>query len=198
LGIQLGSMMLLPAAGLPADMLSMLPLPAGTDPLKAGRVNVRAAGNVTVTLSGVVASESYDVWFCHFSLLPNRCSMLGSAQADSKGELSATLDFLNAGSSAAGIFAVSGHGAVQYVGGYALASGPVMGTPILLEGTVASVNDAAGSFLLQNAPTTITVDGSTTYKGVSGLGALAVGKTVLVHGYLQPDGSVYAALVMVI
>ncbi len=194
-GVGLGSSTLVLAASLPSDLFTLLPLPAGTDPLTNGDVNVTSSGSAGVTLNGAAASQSYDLWFCHYSTLPNHCGILGTAQTDASGRLNASFSFLTAGTAAAGIFAVARNGAIQYVGGFSLPAA-AQGVPIAIEGTVAAVTTGATeSFILKNTSLVIDVDAKTAFTGVANFAALVVGDVVLVKGLLRTDGTVLAASV---
>lgn len=195
LGLVMGSLNLVPAADLPADLFALLPLPAGTDPLTAGGVTVRASGIAAVALKGAVASQSYDVWFCHYSTLPNHCALLGTAQADVSGNVNATFNFLAPGSAAAGVFAIARNGGVQYVSGFEAPPAAAQGTPIALEGTIAAVTASTQSFTLKSTSLVIKVDSTTDFTGVANLSALLVGDLVLVKGTLMPDGTIVATSV---
>jgi hypothetical protein len=195
LGLAMGSLNLVPAADLPADLFALLPLPAGTDPLTTGGVTVRASGIVAVTLKGAVASQGYDVWFCHYSTLPNHCGLLGTAQTDVNGHVNTTFNFLAPGTAAAGVFAIARAGAVRYVSGFEAPPAAVQGTPIALEGTIAAITDSTQSFTLKNTSLVIMVDSTTDFTGVANLSALLVGDLVLIKGTLMPDGTVVATSV---
>lgn len=195
LGVTLGSSMLVPAADLPADLLNLLPVAvAGTDPLTNGEVTVRGSGKVDVTLNGAAASQPYDLWFCHYSTLSNRCGSLGTAQTDADGHVNASFDFLAPGAAAAGVFAISRSGAIQFVSGFRARSA-AQGVPIALEGKVAVVTPSTHSFTLQNTSLIVVTDTSTEFMGVANLPALAAGDLVLIKGMLMTDGTVLASSV---
>jgi len=199
IGIKLGGSMLVPAQNLPADVLAFLPLPAGTDPLNAGGVTVRMAGTVGVILNGAAATQSYDVWFCRYSMATDRCTQLGTTQTDTYGQAHTSLTFLSPGTSSAGIFVITRAGATQYVSGFSIPAPANQGVALSLEGTVDTVtlSGGVGSFTLQGVSMVIVTDASTVFKGVADLSALTANSTVQVRGLLRADGTVLATMVKV-
>jgi len=195
LGIALGESMLVPAADLPADLFTLLPSPPGNDPLMAGAVSVRAAGSVGVTIDGALTTQSYDVWFCHYSSAPDHCALLGTAQTDANGRVKTSFSFLAPGTSAAGVFAVVRNNAVQYVSGFKVPTAANQGVPISLEGMIGVVTLSTQSFTLQNTSLVIMTDATTVFTGFADLAALTSSSLVKVEGTLRPNGTVLAASV---
>jgi hypothetical protein len=195
LGRPVSSSVLVRAQDVGADPFTLLPLPPGTDGLDSGQVAVRDYGKVAITLKGALPSQSYDVWFCRYTMTADRCALLGKAMTDATGSVHSVVDFTLSGSAFTGVFAVARNNAIQYLSGFSAPAQPAPVVSIALSGEVAAVDLTNMRFTLQGSSLMIYVDSSTIFQDVTDLSGIKATDEVVVRGVLRADGSVLAAMV---
>lgn len=195
-GRKLAELQLIRTADLPADPLSLVPFPWGSDALEEGRVTVRARRLLDVRMQGVPPGALFSVSFCRAVNSPARCSELGQIQSDAEGIVNAVIQFPAAGNPWVGFFTVARGGQTMFVSGFSFPPLPPLGgAAVRVEGRIASLNIAGGAFTVDGFTPLIRVNSETRFTGNLKLESLQAGMEVEVEGATQADGSVLASKV---
>lgn len=195
-GRKLAESQLVRTADLPADPLSLIPFPWGNDALDDGQVAVRARRLAEVRLQGAPPGVTYGVQFCQLANSPARCSELGRLQTNADGFVNDVVPFPATGNPWTGFFVLVRDGKTMFVSGFAFPPvPPTGGAAVSVEGKVATVNPAAGTFSLEGFTPLIRVDGETRFTAHLKLEDLHAGMEVAVEGATQAGGSLLATLV---
>lgn len=163
----------------------------GTDPLKKGKVEVTAEGNVEVSLSGAASNAGYVGNFCRFALTAVGCMTLvnGAFNTDPDGDAKAEMRMPLTPATWSGIFLIARGGVVQFVTAFST-RGPnaPAGADIEVKGRVSFVDPGARTFRLEGFPVPIFVTSGTNLVKLDSLQQLRPGDRVEVRGFAVNGG----------
>lgn len=169
----------------------------GNDPLMDGSVAVNRQREVEVQVQGASASGTYLTLFCPFGFPPNYCSTIGSFTTNAGGNWSGRFPVPASQQTWTGVFLLTRNTLNEFVSGFRTPPAAQQQTDVEVElrGRIGTVNTLSRSFQLQRFPLNILVGTSTRFQGITGLGALRTGDEVVVTGFVQTDGSIFATRV---
>jgi hypothetical protein len=176
--------------------------PIGSDPLSVGTVEVTQDRQVAIQVQGARANVSYAVAFCRFGFPVNLgCLALGQLTTDKVGDGTALLTFPSLGAPDVwnGAYVLTRNTGVvtaEFISGINFPPAPPSlssGVQLQLTGQIQSISASAGSFRLAGLPLDISVSPSTKFEsGTRDLGDLKIGDNVVVTGFTQSNGSIFA------